>query len=66
MLLFTAGVAVAAARSEIDRYFSVLLVLAAFTDFNAVIFVQYLAWPVPFLVLAACESSDEPEPPGPG
>jgi hypothetical protein len=48
-------VMVAAARGEIGRYRSVLLVLAVFTDFDPVLFLQYLAWIVPFLVLAACD-----------
>jgi hypothetical protein len=66
MWLLTAGVAIAAVRGEIGRYLSVLLVLAVFTDFNAVIFVEYLAWAVPFLVLAACEPNRKPERPESG
>lgn len=56
MLVLTLLVALAAARGEIGRYLSVVLVLAVFTDFNAVIFLQYLAWVVPFLALAAFDN----------
>jgi uncharacterized membrane protein len=46
---------VAASRQVIGRYTTVLLMFAAFTDFNTVLFPQYLAWAIPFIVLAAGE-----------
>jgi len=55
MLLLIALVMVAAARGEIGRYLAVLLVFATFLDFNAVFFLQYVAWIAPFLVLAALD-----------
>ena len=55
MLLLIALVLVAAARGEIGRYLAVLLVFATFMDFNSVFFLQYVAWTVPFLVLAALD-----------
>ncbi len=55
MLLLIALVLVAAARGEIGRYLAVLLVFATFLDFNTVFFLQYVAWTVPFLVLAALD-----------
>jgi len=55
MLLLVALVLVAAARGEIGRYLAVLLVFATFMDFNTVFFLQYVAWTVPFLVLAALD-----------
>ncbi len=57
MLGLAALVLAAAARGEIGRYPSVLLVLAVFTDFSPVLFLQYLAWLVPLLVLAACDAA---------
>jgi hypothetical protein len=45
----------AAARGEIGRYLAVLLVFATLLDFNSVLFLQYMAWIVPFLVLAALD-----------
>ena len=56
MLLLMGLVLVAAARGEIGRYLAVLLVLATFVDFNAVFYLQYVAWLIPFLVLAALDS----------
>jgi uncharacterized membrane protein len=55
MLLLIALVLVAAARGEIGRYLAVVLVLATFLDFNTVFFLQYVAWIVPFLVLATLD-----------
>lgn len=55
MLLLVALVLVAAARGEIGRYLAVLLVFATLVDFNTVFFLQYVAWTVPFLVLAALD-----------
>jgi len=46
---------VAAHRQVIGRYTTVLLMFVAFTDFNTVLFPQYFAWVIPFIVLAAVE-----------
>jgi hypothetical protein len=48
-------VLVAVARGEIGRYLAVLLILATFVGFNAVFYLQYMAWLVPFVVLAALD-----------
>jgi uncharacterized membrane protein len=55
MLLLMGLVLWAAARGEVGRYLAVLLILVAFVDFNAVFYLQYMAWIVPFLVLAALD-----------
>ena len=55
MLLLMGLVLVAAAHREIGRYLAVLLLLATFVDFNSVFYLQYMAWLVPFLVLAAVD-----------
>lgn len=55
MVLVMSLVPVAAGRGEIGRFLAVLLVLATCVDFNAVFFSQYVAWLVPFLVLAALD-----------
>lgn len=55
MLLLMGLVLWAAARGEIGRYLAVLLLLVTFVDFNAVFYFQYMAWLVPFLVLAALD-----------
>jgi hypothetical protein len=46
---------VAAYRQVIGRYTTVLLMFTVFTDFNTVLFPQYFAWVIPFIVLAAGE-----------
>ena len=58
-LLFLASliVLVAAYRQVIGRYTTVLLMFTVFTDFNTVLFPQYFAWVIPFIVLAATERS---------
>jgi uncharacterized membrane protein len=55
MLLLMGLVLWAAARGEVGRYLAVLLILVTFVDFNAVFYLQYMAWLVPFLVLAALD-----------
>jgi hypothetical protein len=55
LLLATLVLLVAASRQVIGRYTTVLLMFTAFTDFNAVLFPQYFAWVIPFIVLAAEE-----------
>jgi uncharacterized membrane protein len=55
MLLLMGLVLWAAARGEVGRYLAVLLLLVTFVDFNAVFYLQYMAWLVPFLVLAALD-----------
>ena len=60
LLLLTLVVLVAANRQVIGRYMAVLLTFAAFTDFNAVLFLQYFTWVIPFIVLAAGESTEGP------
>ena len=55
MLALMGLVRVAAARGEIGRYLAVLLLLAVFVDFNSVLFLQYMVWLTPFLVLAALD-----------
>ena len=54
-LLLTLLVLVAAHRQVIGRYMAVFLAFAVFTDFNTVLFPQYFAWAIPFIVLAAGE-----------
>lgn len=57
---------VAAYRQVIGRYTTVLLMFTVFTDFNTVLFPQYFAWVIPFIVLAAGErnASQPREAPG--
>jgi uncharacterized membrane protein len=55
MLILMGLVLWAAARGEVGRYLAVLLLLVTFVDFNAVFYLQYMAWLVPFLVLAALD-----------
>jgi hypothetical protein len=55
MLLLMSLVLLAAGRGEIGRYLAVLLLLVTFVDFNAVFYLQYMAWLVPFLVLAVLD-----------
>jgi uncharacterized membrane protein len=57
MLLVMGLVFVATARGEIGRYLGVLLILATFVDFNTVFYLQYMAWLVPFMVLASLDRS---------
>jgi uncharacterized membrane protein len=60
LLLLTLVVLIAAHRRVIGRYTAVLLMFATFTDFNTVLFPQYFAWVVPFIVLAAGEHTAAP------
>ena len=60
LLLLTLATLVAAHRQAIGRYTAVLLMFAAFTDFNTVLFPQYFAWVIPFIALAACERPAAP------
>ncbi len=60
LLLLTLVVLVVAHREVIGRYTAVLLMFAAFTDFNTVLFLQYFVWVVPFIVLAAGERAAAP------
>jgi uncharacterized membrane protein len=55
MLLLMGLVLAAAARGEVGRYLAVLLLLVTFVDFNAVFYLQYMAWLVPLLVLSALD-----------
>jgi uncharacterized membrane protein len=55
MLLVMGLAYVATARGEIGRYLGVLLILATFVDFNTVFYLQYMAWLVPVIVLAALD-----------
>jgi uncharacterized membrane protein len=55
MFLLMGLVLWAAARGEVGRYLAVLLLLVTFVDFNAVFYLQYMAWLVPFLALAALD-----------
>jgi hypothetical protein len=66
LLLLTLVVLVAAHRQVIGRYAAVLLMFAAFTDFNTVLFPQYFAWVIPFIVLAAGERAAVPSRTAPG
>ena len=58
MLLLMTLVIVAAAREQIGRYMSVLIIFSVFVDFSPVLFSQYMAWVVPFLILAACDQHE--------
>jgi len=60
LLLATLILLVAAHRQVIGRYMTVLLMLTVFTDFNTVLFPQYFAWVIPFIVLAAGERAATP------
>ena len=60
LLLLTLVVLIAAHRQVIGRYTAVHLMFATFTDFNTVLFPQYFAWVVPFIVLAAGERAAAP------
>jgi hypothetical protein len=55
MLLVMGFAYMATARAEIGRYLGVLLILATFVDFNTVFYLQYMAWVVPFIVLASLD-----------
>jgi uncharacterized membrane protein len=55
MVLIMSLAYVATIRGEIGRYLGVLLILATFVDFNTVFYLQYMAWLVPFIVLAALD-----------
>jgi hypothetical protein len=55
VLLASLILLVAAYRQVIGRYTTVLLMFTVFTDFNTVLFPQYFAWVIPFIVLAAGE-----------
>ena len=55
MLGLMALVFLFAAQKRIGRYLSCLLVMAVFIDFNPVLFVQYLSWTVPLLLLCAAD-----------
>jgi len=48
-------VLVAAYRQVIGRYTILLLMFTVFTGFHTVLFPQYFAWVIPFIVLAAGE-----------
>jgi uncharacterized membrane protein len=43
-------------RQRIGRYASVLLTMAVFLGFNAVLFRQYMCWTVPFIPLTICDA----------
>jgi hypothetical protein len=45
----------AAWQNAVGRYGAAMLVMAAFIGFNPVLFIQYLAWLMPLLALAAAE-----------
>jgi uncharacterized membrane protein len=53
LLLWILLVLVAAHQRVIGRYMTILLVFTVFTDFHTVLFPQYFAWAIPFIVLAA-------------
>jgi hypothetical protein len=49
------GTYFAAWQNAIGRYGAALLVMASFIGFNPVLFIQYLAWLMPLLLLAVAE-----------
>jgi hypothetical protein len=49
------GTYFAAWQNAVGRYGAAMLVMAAFIGFNPVLFIQYLAWLMPLLPLAAAE-----------
>jgi hypothetical protein len=55
LLLASLILLVAASYQAIGRYTTILLMFTVFTDFNTVLFPQYFAWVIPFIVLAAGE-----------
>jgi hypothetical protein len=55
LLLWILLVLVAAHQRVIGRYMTILLVFTVFTDFHTVLFPQYFAWAIPFIVLAVVE-----------
>jgi hypothetical protein len=58
LLLATLILFVAASYQAIGRYTTILLMFTVFTDFNTVLFPQYFAWVIPFIVLAAGEHAE--------
>ncbi len=56
---------IAVLQRRIGRYASLLLTLAVFLDFNAVLFRQYMVWPLPFLMLLLCDVRPRPPLPDP-
>ncbi|HEU5098741.1 MAG TPA: hypothetical protein VFU22_06970 [Roseiflexaceae bacterium] len=54
MLLIYLG----ALRGQISLFFSVLLVMSVFIDFDSVVFRQYFTWLVPMVLLALCDVFD--------
>lgn len=43
-------------KQKINYYVSTLFVMIVFVDFNSVLFRQYMAWIVPFIPLAICDT----------
>jgi hypothetical protein len=58
-LLF--GTFFAAWQNAIGRYGAAMVVMAIFISFNPVLFVQYFAWLIPLLLLAASEWMFKPK-----
>jgi uncharacterized membrane protein len=54
MLLIYLG----ALRRQIPLFFSVMLVMSVFIDFDSVVFRQYFTWLVPMVLLALCDVFD--------
>ena len=58
MLILMTIAFIAASREQIGRYLSILIILSLFVDFSPVLFSQYMAWVVPFVILAACDEHE--------
>jgi len=58
LLLATLILLVAASYQAIGQYTTILLMFTVLTDFNTVLFPQYFAWVIPFIVLAAGEHAE--------
>lgn len=58
MILLLALVYLLAWRQTVGRYIASLLTMAVFIDFNAVLFLQYFGWLVPFVPLSVADYLD--------
>lgn len=59
MLAMMAMVYLGFLRGKIGAPLAALLTMTVFLQFNSVLFVQYMMWAVPFLILMICDKKDE-------
>ncbi len=55
MLFLMALVYFSALQRQLGRYLSSLVTMVVFTDFNSVLFLQYMGWVTPLIPLAICD-----------